>query len=352
MTEMNHRKLGRTGLDVGIIGLGTEHIPWEADVLDRILGMAVDAGVNYADLLFIEPEYWEMFTPVLKPYRDKLIAAVHWGGGPTYNLTYSQRCFDDVLARLSNGYADVAMMTMVDTENKWRGWAQSSIERLQGYQEQGRVGYIGLSTHVEGVAVQAAESGLIDVLMFPFNLTSHATPQVQEVYRACTENDVGLVAMKVYRGGTLLVQQRKPTGITPAQCLAYVLSLPVSTTVPGPKDADQFAETLHYLTATEQEQAYGVLLEDVSRYLTGECTSCEHCLPCPEEIHISAVVHLTDWAGWADPESDEGAEVRLTYGALPVKASACIECGVCEERCPFAVEIMARMQKAVSIFGV
>jgi predicted aldo/keto reductase-like oxidoreductase len=37
------------------------------------------------------------------------------------------------------------------------------------------------------------------------------------------------------------------------------------------------------------------------------------------------------------------------YAEFPVKASACVECGVCMERCPFGVEIIGKMREAVAV---
>ena len=39
------------------------------------------------------------------------------------------------------------------------------------------------------------------------------------------------------------------------------------------------------------------------------------------------------------------------YLSLPVTASDCIECDVCMERCPFEVDIIGKMQRAVEVFG-
>ena len=36
--------------------------------------------------------------------------------------------------------------------------------------------------------------------------------------------------------------------------------------------------------------------------------------------------------------------------ALPAKASACVGCNVCMERCPFGVDVIAKMEKAVQLF--
>ena len=90
---MEFRKLGRTGLDVGAIGLGTEHLERSRGARKEVLRVAIEAGVNYIDLLYIEPDYWEEFGPVLRPYREELILAAHWGGGPRYDLEYCQSTF-------------------------------------------------------------------------------------------------------------------------------------------------------------------------------------------------------------------------------------------------------------------
>ena len=43
-------------------------------------------------------------------------------------------------------------------------------------------------------------------------------------------------------------------------------------------------------------------------------------------------------------------QIKEWYAGFPVKASACVECGVCLERCPFDVEIIAKMREAAEVF--
>ena len=43
-------------------------------------------------------------------------------------------------------------------------------------------------------------------------------------------------------------------------------------------------------------------------------------------------------------------QVKEWYAGFPVKASACVECGVCVERCPFDVDITAKMRAAAALF--
>ncbi len=347
---MEYRKLGGTDLEVSAIGLGTEHLVQTRENMQEVLRIGVDAGINYIDVLYSSPEanavFWDSIGPELVRYRDKLILTGHWGPSDMYpDPAECQHCLDLALERINNGYFEAVMLTVVDSEKTWNGWAQESLERLRSYKEQGRIGHIGLSGHVAPIATKAAQSGLIDVLMFPINLLGHDDEEVKALCQACVEQDVGLVAMKVYNGGTLLSVKGEPSGITPVQCLHYALSQPVATVVPGARNADEMRATLRYLEATDAERAYSDIPANIHELLAGQCTYCQHCLPCPQEIEMGWIIwHL-------DQVQSRGTElIKEWYAGFPVKASACVECGECLERCPFDVDIIAKMQEAVALF--
>jgi predicted aldo/keto reductase-like oxidoreductase len=343
---MEYRKLGRTGLNVSAIGLGTEHLEKSRETMEEVLRTAVDAGVNYIDVLYSNPESdWDNFGPALRSYRDKLILAAHWipANHPlSHDADKCQRYFEGVLAHMGN-FAEVAILTAVSDLEK--EWVQKAAEHLLRYKEQGRIGYIGVSDHGASTAIKAVNSGLIDVLMLPINIIGHNDEANSALYQACADQNVGIVAMKPYHGGALFFAEGKPSGITPTQCLAYVLSLPISTTVPGAKNLQELRATLHYLEATDEEKDYSSVVADIHGYLAGQCVYCHHCLPCPQNIEIG-------WVIWYVDQTRGGItdEWIRHYSALPVKASECTECGVCMERCPFEVDVIAKMREAVEIF--
>lgn len=347
---MEYRKLGRTELDVGVIGLGTEHLEHSTKEIDHIVNTAVEEGVNYVDVLCCDPEtdplYREGLGPALRAHRSNFILGINWGHPHDYlDLDHCRSCFESLLASVGNGYAEVAKLMMVDTEAKWDDWGRRSLECLQRYREQGKVGHIGISGHNGPVARKAVDSGLVDVLMYPFNLSAHEKESDRRLVQACADKGIGFVAMKPYGGGALL-QPRGDTALPKhLQCLHYVLSHPVSTLVAGAKNAAELRQTLSYFAAGEAERDYRPYLPHLLAYMQGECTYCNHCLPCPVGIDVGRTIFLGDGAKWA-LQSEFAAE----YAAMPVPASACTECGTCTERCPFGVEAAAKVRRTALFF--
>jgi hypothetical protein len=342
---MKQRTLGRTGIQASEIGLGTEHLPRDRQVMSEVLSAAVEAGISYMDLLYTDAEYWEAFGDLYRDLGDHLVAAVHWNPTDCHEGAINQRNFDSIQKRLSKERIEVGMITMVDSKRDWEGWAQDAIARLQRYKEQGHIAAIGMSGHLPDVARLAVESGQLDVLMFNLNMLDTGIAKVAGLVQACVDRGVGIVAMKAYHGGMLLNVDGQPTGITPAQCLSYVLSLPVATTVPGPRSLAELRATLHYLEATPEEKAFTAVSENLRQILAGHCVFCFHCHPCPENIEIAWLLLLEGFA--LDGATDN---LRQQYASYKVKASACTECGICLLRCPYSVDILGKLRHAAELF--
>ena len=103
--------------------------------------------------------------------------------------------------------------------------------------------------------------------------------------------------------------------------------------------------TLHYLQATDEEKDYAAVTDDLHQILAGQCVYCHHCLPCPVDIPVGWVLWQVDYARHGLTE-----DLKVWYASHPAKASDCVECGDCLDRCPFEVDIMAGLRKAVEIY--
>ena len=102
---------------------------------------------------------------------------------------------------------------------------------------------------------------------------------------------------------------------------------------------------LEYTDASSEQKSYSVLGTVTPKKAAGRCVYCNHCEPCPAGIDIGLVNKYYDLAKIGD---DMAAG---HYQNLSVKADACIKCGHCEERCPFKVKQMARMEEINNYFA-
>ena len=138
----------------------------------------------------------------------------------------------------------------------------------------------------------------------------------------------------------------KSAAITPVQCLSYVLGREgVSTVVPGCANVEHLEAELDWLDASEEQKNFSTPLADFDEYRTGQCVFCNHCLPCPSEIDVGLTLRLLQKV-----LRESTPEIRAEYGAMPSKASDCIQCGDCMERCAFGVDVISHMERADAVF--
>jgi predicted aldo/keto reductase-like oxidoreductase len=381
---MRYRRLGKTGVEVGIVGLGAEYLEHSSkETVVSVVDEAISNGVNYIDLFMASPGVRDNFGIALKNRRYQVMIAGHlgsaFGDGQYYrtrDLDISESFFHDLLNRLQTDYIDVLMLHYVDEPDEYdvifkSGEFLKLAQRLKG---EGKARFIGMSSHRMPSSLKAVKSGYIDVLMYPVNpvfdtlsgsLSLEETldekwsdqsqkPQTKlkierrELYQACAAYDVGIIAMKPYAAGRLF-NPSNASGIvlTPVQCLHYALSQPgVCTVVPGCKDVGEMKAAIAYLDASDEERDYSLINASSFWKLQGSCMYCNHCLPCPVGIDIGTITRLADIANYKT-----SSIITSQYESLATLASECTQCGVCMERCPFDVDVTSNMINAAEVFG-
>ena len=188
------------------------------------------------------------------------------------------------------------------------------------------------------------------------NMLPGIDPVRVELYDYCTQHNIAITVMKVYGGGDRLLDAEKSplkVALTRDQCMAYALSKPcVSVGFCSVGKANDLDEYLHYLKATDEEKDYNAVLSGKTAQATevgqGECTYCKHCAPCPAGIDIAKINKLLADAQQAGKVT---AELAAEYKQLEHHASDCVQCGACEERCPFGVPVREKMELAAGVFG-
>lgn len=120
---MNYRTLGRTGLKVSEVSLGTEYLIGAPR--ERILAVvreAIAQGINYFDLFCAEPEFRDAMGEAFAGQRDRVILTAHLGAAvkngqyeKTRSLRRAGQFFEDFMARYQTDYADILFLHNCDS---------------------------------------------------------------------------------------------------------------------------------------------------------------------------------------------------------------------------------------------
>ena len=381
---MIYRELGNTGLKVSEIGMGCEGFGEENfSMAKKLFDLAEKNGVNYFDLYASNPEVRKAVGNAMKGRREKFIVQSHicsnWVNGQykrTRKLKEVQAGFEEMLSLLQTDYIDVGMIHYCDALDDWNEIVSGGVlDYARELKSAGKIKHIGLSSHNPQVALKAAESGAIEVLMFSVNpcydlmpasedveelwneenyknTLTNMNPDRQKLYETCQRLGIGITVMKCFGGGDLLDAQLSPAGaaLTVNQCIHYALTRPaVSVVLVGAHSEKQFLQSLAYENASDEEKDYALAFASFPKInWTGHCMYCSHCAPCPKKIDIA---YVTKFLNLTIAQKTVPETVREHYAALKSHAGDCIQCGVCETRCPFGVEIRANMRKAKEVFG-
>ena len=132
--------------------------------------------------------------------------------------------------------------------------------------------------------------------------------------------------------------------------LRYLANDPdVTVAIPGMAEIpeiDQNVAAMNDTTALTAKELQKI--DDIRNSLgTQFCRRCNYCAPCTAGIPISAVFLMEGYYSRYDLK--EWAEKR--YAGLAGHASDCVDCGVCESRCPYNLPIRQMLKNAVKTFG-
>jgi len=218
---VEYRNLGKSGLKVSVIGLGTnrfgaEHVPQAA--VDSMMDVALELGINFIDSADIYTKGQSEITlgNALKGRWDKFVLATKFfwptgegpndGGGSRYHL---MNAVEASLRRLQSDHIDLYYLHRWDVATP----IEETLRGLDDLVRMGKVRYIGASNFV---AWQLAESNLLAELR---GWTAFAAEQAQyhmlerdverEILPYCAGHGVGFVPYFPLAGGFLTGKYRR-----------------------------------------------------------------------------------------------------------------------------------------------
>jgi len=229
------RTLGRTGVDVSMLNLGT----WRSVGLDRLLRFAWANGIRYIDTAKSygsEPAIGRWLQAMPEIRKELFLVTKDHPQSPKGLI----RQLDERLGALKTDYVDLIFIhAMGDhdfkTEVKWPK-SKEFKQTAAAIRKSGKARFVGFSTHHKfraEVLQAAADGGFVDVIMLQNNpWIAQEIGQEDQINRAldnCHKAGIGLISMKQVAGNTNLdeIGRRLPglreKGLSPYQGLLHAI---------------------------------------------------------------------------------------------------------------------------------
>ena len=334
---MEYRILGKTGLKISRLGFGGIPIQKiDAAGTKPLMQALKAAGVNFIDTARGYTVSESYLGEALEGIREHFILATK---SMSRDKEAMAKDIDISLQNLRTDYIDLYQVHNPSVADIDKVTAPGgALEALLEAKAAGKIGHIGLTAHTLEVFEKALDCPWVETVMFPYNIVES---QGTKLMRRCTQQNVGFICMKPLAGGAIE---------DATLALRYILQNDdVTVVIPGMAEEKEIAQNIAAacdrspLTA-EEEQAIAAIRNTLG---TVFCRRCNYCAPCTEGIPISAVFMMEGYlsryglADWA----------KGRYEALPKKASDCIGCGICENRCPYNLPIRKMLKRVAEKFG-
>ncbi len=376
---MKYREFGNTGEKISTLGFGCMRLPeferdgkWYIDEEKAIpmLQRAYELGVNYFDSA---PYYCHHNSEIavgkaVKPFRDKVKITTKFECNDISKTSDYREWLERSLKKMDTDY--------IDFYHFWglsKGKYDSKVEPLglleeaRKAKEEGLIRHISFSFHDDPKNIKflidtcEAKGVPLETLLVQYSLLDRAH---EEWIEYAASRGVGVVAMGPVAGGRLSAPTALGEKLTekpiPTYELAFkfVLGNPnLSCALSGMQTMEMVEQNARIasddavLTEDEWKQL-GVAFESLKKFGELYCTGCNYCQPCPAGINIPRIFNAytyhnvyelsahakREWDGYVKDAKGK------TFGD-------CLDCGLCETKCPQKIQIRKELEKVESILS-
>ncbi len=370
---MKYRKFGKTGEELSILGFGAMRLPilngedTNIDYLEasKMVRYAIDNGVNYLDTAY--PYHGgnsEIFCAhVMKDgYREKINIATKLPVWDVKEYADMERILDEQLSKLEVDCIDFYLLHALSIKS-WPNMVSLDYKSfLEKARKDGKIKYIGFSFHDSlDLFKEITDDYNWDFCQIQLNYMDDNYQSGVEGMKYAHDKGMGVIIMEPLRGG-MLAKPELPDDIkavwessevqrSPAEwALKYLWNMEeVGVVLSGMSTMEQTVENARIasessagsLSNTESKLIQRVKQIFIDRTKVN-CTNCKYCMPCPNGVDIPE----NFWAYNHDSMFDDFAKGKFWitgWLAEPQRASNCIKCGLCEDKCPQNIEIMKHL---------
>jgi hypothetical protein len=377
---MQYRKFGKLDWEVSALGFGCMRLPTiggenaniDEPEATKMLHYAIDHGVNYVDTAY--PYHGENSERVVGRalkggYRERVKLATKLPCWKVESAGDFDTLLNEQLEKLQDEHIDFYLLHALNKE-RWsqvrdlgvREWAERALV-------DGRIGYLGFSFHDDYDAFQTI---IDDYEGWTFCQIQHNYIDVENQagtkgLRYAASKGLAVVIMEPILGGRLVdppepIQQIWDGAAkkrTPADwALQWLWNQPEVSVVLSGMSAMQHVEEN---VASAEMSGVGSLSEEelvlfdhvrkkYKELCPIPCTKCGYCMPCPNGVDIPRNFAVYN-EGIMYDKPDRAREGYTVWTPEEKRASQCIQCRECEEKCPQSIFISEWMPIVHDVLG-
>lgn len=322
--------LGKTGIDVcknGFGALPVQRVSFE--LAARLLSKAFNNGITYFDTARMYTDSEEKIGQAfLGKNRDKMYLATKTMANTADDF---RKDLHTSLELMKTDYIDIYQFhnpPFCPKPGGEDGLYDAAIEA----RGQGKIRFIGITSHKLELAREAVQSGLYSTLQFPFSYLS--ADKENDLVDLCESADMGFIAMKALAGGLIT---------SSAAAYAYLSGFKGVLPIWGIQHEWELDEFLSYnLSPPVMTDELKAVIDSDRAELGGEfCRSCGYCMPCPVGIEINNCARMSLMLRRAP------ASIYLSehWQKQMRKIESCLHCNKCADKCPYSLNTPALLEK-------
>ncbi len=376
---MKYRQFGNTGIKVPALGMGCMRLPVIDNDMNRIdeekaiklIRQAIDGGVTYVDTAWgyhggnSEPL---VAKALADGYREKVKLATKLPVWLVKEPADLDKYLDLQLERLQTDHFDLYLMHALN-QKSWTTIKENGVfDFIPKIKKDGRAGLVGFSFHDKyEVFEDITTSYDWDFCQIQYNLLDEDYQAGLKGLKLAAGKGMGIIIMEPLRGGGLT--NNIPENIrkewdklepkhSPADWSLNWLwdQKEVGLILSGMTEPQHVEENIksasHSGIGTLSEENKTQLMKIRDMYhdrIIVNCTQCGYCMPCPHNVDIPGNFRFLNQGSMLN---DWKEAKRLFDLLLPEvkRASNCIACGDCLEKCPQQLPIPQTMEMVVERF--
>ncbi|PYS83183.1 MAG: aldo/keto reductase [Acidobacteria bacterium] len=219
--------LGRSGLKVSLVGIGTGSIGYAHHsnqtqlgqaAFTRLMRHAFDRGVNFYDLADAYGSHTFFRDAMQGVPREKYVVQTKTD---SRDPQQARRDIERFLAELNTDYIDSLIVHCV-TESDWTTRYRGVLDAFSEAQRRGRVRAVGVTCHSFGALEAAASSDWVEINQVRWNpRAAHMDAEVgtaRSLFARMRAKGQGMIGMKVVGQGDIVQGGRS---LSPADCFRF-----------------------------------------------------------------------------------------------------------------------------------